>query len=348
MKVIYTGIRMDSYESPQRESFEYTNFYLTLKNIAGLEVIHHPFDRILEVGKNKFNQELLDLVRQEKPSLLFAFMYSDELDPEILLKIKNETPVVTIAWFADDYWRFWNYSKHWPPYFSWVVTTYSRATTWYRKAGYQNVILSQWACNTTLYKPVEVKKDIGVSFVGQYKSGRARIINRIEKAGIKVETFGLGWPGGKISHEEMLSVFSRSKINLNITARSSLLDPRVIGRIFFRKSIDKVRPDFHLVDNFRAYLHFRIHHTHARPFELAGCKAFTISGFSEDIGHYYNEGEEMIFYYRPSDLIDKIRYYLPRESERNKIAEAAYLRTIQSHTYEKRLRDIFRQVGLKI
>ncbi|TSC82472.1 MAG: hypothetical protein G01um101420_305 [Parcubacteria group bacterium Gr01-1014_20] len=348
MKIVYTGIHYDAYGSTRRPSFEYTNFYLTLKTLPGVEVIEYPFDVIPEIGLDKFNKRLLELVDKEKPDLLFAFMYTDELDKAVLEKIKTGGRTRTVAWFADDYWRFWNYSKNWAPYFDLVVTTYSKAVDWYRQAGYKNVLLSQWACNVKLYKPVQTEKDIEVGFVGQYKSGRGRVVEHLACHGISVKAFGFGWPGGKVSQEEMLQVFSRSKINLNINARGSLADRNVLGRILFRKSVDTIKPDFHIVDNLRAYLHYPIPHTHARPFELAGCRAFTISGYSEDIGSYYEENEEMVFYRSLGDLEEKIRYYLTHASEREKIAEAGYKRTLSEHTYEKRFQSLFKHLGLQL
>jgi spore maturation protein CgeB len=344
MKIIYSGVKNDLYDTKRGVSFEFVNFYLTLGNMKNTTVIEYPFDKILDVGKKKFNQELIDVVLQEKPDLFFAFMYTDELDPLVLTEIKKKT--TSIAWFADDYWRFFNYSRHWPPYFSKIITTYSGAVDWYKKAGYDNVILSQWACNASVYKPVNIGKDIDVSFVGQKKSGRVRVIDALRSAGINVQCFGFGWPNGKVSNEEMLKIFGRSKICLNLTDRKRLWDPSVIGRIFFRKSINKIVPDWHLADNFGAYLHFATPHTHARPFELAGCRAFVISGWSEDIGKFYKENEEMVFYKDTDDLIRKIKHYLPLQEEREKIAKAGYERTMKEHTYEKRFLDIFKELGL--
>ena len=346
MKVLYSGVRFENYDSRRRHSFEYENFFKTFRAMPGVTVIEHPFDRILEVGKKRFNEELFELVSREKPDLLFAFMYTDELDPATLARIKDETSTKSVAWFADDYWRFFNYSKHWPPYFSYVVTTYSRAVDWYRRAGFENVLLSQWGCNTETYRPLDAPKDIDVSFVGQKKSGREAVIGELRRAGINVECFGFGWPNGKVSQDEMLKIFSRSKICLNLTDRKSLWDPSVLARIFLRKSITRVVPDFHLIDNLRAWRHFPITHTHARPFELAGCGAFVISGWSHDIEKYYTAGKEMVFYHSIPELVDKIKYYLPRDKEREVIAQAGYSRTIKEHTYKSRFKKIFTEIGL--
>jgi len=349
IKIVYAGLREvypgDRYNPQRGFTFEYSNFYLNLKRLPQYEVVEYPYDSIVEIGRIKFNERLLDLIRKEKPDVFLAFMYTDELDADILKKIK-ESGVVSIAWFADDYWRFFNYSRRWPPYFSWIVTTYSKAFEWYRAAGFENIIRSQWACDTSFYKPLDLPKDMDVSFVGQYKPPRGRVVEALEGEGVSVQAFGPGWPNGKVSQEKMIEVFSRSKINLNLNVRPGLFSPRVFARTFFRKSRNKIRPDFHVIDNLRAYLHFPIPHTHARPFELAGCRAFVISGLSEDIRDYYAEGKEMIFYSSTKDLIEKTAYYLRRDGERERIAEAGYSRTLRDHTYENRFREIFRTAGL--
>jgi spore maturation protein CgeB len=352
MKILYAGVQFENYNRNRRHSFEYENFFKMFQGMPGVTIIEHPFDRIIEIGKQRYNGELLEIVVREKPDLFFTFMYTDELDPATLTKIKNETSTKSVAWFADDYWRFFNYSKHWPPYFSYVVTTYSKAVDWYRGAGFSNVLLSQWACDTRRYKPVEVSKDIDVSFVGQKKSGRAKVVEALRAAGINVDCFGFGWSanakssGGKISQEDMLKIFSRSKICLNLTDRKSIWDPPVLARIFLKKSIDHVIPDVHLIDNFKAWQHFSIPHTHARPFELAGCGSFVISGWSEDIGNYYAPDKEMVFYRNTGGLIEKIKYFLNHDAEREAIARAGFLRTINEHTYEARFKKIFSEIGL--
>lgn len=351
LKILYTGLQKENYNPRRGYSFEYHNFYLTLKSMPGVEVIEHPFDLILWIGKEKFNERLLEIVKSEKPDLLFAFMYTDELDSRILDYIKDHTSTKTIAWFADDYWRFFNYSRRWAPHFTWVVTTYSKAVDWYRRAGHSNVIKSQWACNTALYKPIDKKviphRDIEVSFVGQYKLQRGKLIKALRASGIRVEAFGYGWPNGKVTHEEMIRVFARSKINLNLNVRPGLLSLKVLARVFLKKSMDNVVLDLHFIQNLRAYLHFKVPHTHARPFEIAGCRAFVISGRSDDIGACYEEGKEMAFYSSPQDLIQKIKYYLSRDEEREHIAEAGYKRTLRDHVYENRFHKIFKIVGLE-
>lgn len=348
MKVLYAGIQAENYDQKRKYSFEYTNFYTTLRSIQGVEVIEYPFDTIVALGKKEWNRKLLELVQAEAPDVLFAFMYTDEFDTETLDTIKKTTSTKTVGWFADDYWRFFNYSKHWAEHLSYVVTTCPEAIDWYRKAGYSNVILSQWACNPTIYKRLDASQDINISFIGQHKPARARMVDALVKQGIAVETFGFGWQTGRLSQDALIQTIARTKINLNLNVRGGLLSPAVIGRLFLKRSRNRLVPDFHLFDNIQAYMHFPTLHTHARPFELAGAGGFVISGYSKGIERYYEEDKEMVFYHSESDLAVKIKYYLGHSQEREAIREAGYARTLKDHTYDRRLRDIFQAMGFTI
>lgn len=343
MKIFYCGLRNNNYLLSRGESFEHENFYSTFASMNGVEVFYFPFDVIPKIGRRGYNAKLLEAVKKEKPDLVFSFMYSDELIPEALEELKHYTK--TLAWFADDSWRFYNYSRYYAPHFTWVITTYSWISALYRRYGRNNIIRAQWAFNPACWKPIEISKDIDVSFIGQYSSSRGRIINKLRRAGINVYVRGWGWPEGRISKEEMINIFSRSKINLNINISPDLWRLKSLGRLFLKASAGKIVPDFlRLVDNFKSWRAMAIPQIKARPFELAGCCAFVITGYADDLENFYKENEEMVFYRSTAELIDKIKYYLPREAEREKIAQAGYERTLRNHTYEKRFKEIFNKI----
>lgn len=343
MKIIYLGTQKESYNPKRGMSFEYMNFYLTLKEMSGIEVVEFPFDRILEVGKVRFNEELLEMVRKEKPDLVFVFMFSDELDKKTLLEIKKITK--TVAWYADDSWRFYNYSRRWYPYFTWNVTTYSWIPELAAKTGIRNVIRSQWAANPKTFYPVtDLKKDIEVSFVGQRNPERAKVIAELRDRGIVVYVRGWGWPEGKASQKEMLEIVSRSKITLNINSQRSPWNIESLGRLVAKRSMGRFIPDFHLAQNFESWRRIGVPQVKARPFELAACSAFVVSGFADDLDSFYKEGSEMVFYRGANDLAEKIDYYRKHDAERNRVASAGYARTMRDHTYEKRFRELFAMI----
>ncbi|MEK7077364.1 MAG: hypothetical protein AAB967_04010, partial [Patescibacteria group bacterium] len=295
LSVIYSGIECESYNPLRRKSFEYGNFYETLTTMEGLRVSEYPFDAIVGMGKKRWNARLLETIRREKPDVFFGFMYTDEFDRKTLDAIKKTTK--SIAWFADDHWRLHNYSRFYAPHFTKAVTTWSKAPERYLRYGITNVIRSQWALNHKIWKPMDTPRDIGVSFVGQYNEARGRIVNELRRAGVDVWVRGWGWPEGRLTQTEMVCAFSRSKINLNFNTPPSQWRPKLLGRLFFRRSLDKVVPDLiHVKDNIHSWVNMKIPQIKARPFEILGCRTFLISAFADDMDSYYRDGEEIVYY----------------------------------------------------
>ena len=276
-------------------------------------------------------------------------MLSDEFDRKTLAALKTVT--TTLAWFADDHWRFDNYSRFWAPHFSWAITTYSKAVEWHKQRGFSSVIRSQWAANTVLYKPAlkeSVIKAPDVCFVGSWSKPREAVIFALRRVGIEVMVRGGGWREGRATEEEMTALFSSSKINLALNPPPGFWNVNSLGRLFFRRSMDKVVPDFHFFRNAKTFLARGIPQIKARHFEIPACGGFVITSSADDLENYYVPDKEMVMYQDIPDLAEKVKYYLVHDAEREAIARAGYERTIRDHTYEKRLREIFKKIGLGV
>ncbi|MBU2101495.1 glycosyltransferase [Patescibacteria group bacterium] len=347
MKIVFTGLENERYRPELGKTNEHNNFYLLLKSNPKNEVTYIPFDRALEIGKRAYNQELLDAVKREKPDLFWAFMYTDELEPETLDEIKKLT--TSVAWFSDDHWRLDNYSRFWAPHFTQAITTWSKAKKRYAKYGIHNVIRSQWGFNPGLYKSVVVpRQDIKVSFIGMQTSHRKKIIDELREAGVDVFVRGYKWSEGRASFTEMLDIFSRSKINLNLNPPMSAISLKSIAQIFFRRRRNLIVPDFwHIHRNLRSYFQKKIPQIKARPFEITGSGGFCITGGADDTENYFEPDKEIVVYKDTEDLIKKVRYYLEHDEERKTIAKAGYERALREHAYGERLEKIFEELGLK-
>lgn len=348
MKVLYTGVQYSFYKRSAGLSFEHTNFYLSLKNMPGVETLYVPFDRILEVGKKRFNQELKEAIERERPELLFVFMLSDEIDKKLLEEVRKKGTTKTVAWFADDNWRFWNYAAQWAPRFDWAVTPYPSAFERYKKFHIGNPLRSQWAANLNVFKPSFDSRyaDNDVAFVGSWSKPREKVIRALEHAGIPVFVKGGGWPSGRASEEEMIRIFSSAKINLALNPAPGYWNVNSLGRLAFRRSVDRIIPDFHVVRNARAFLDRNIVQVKARHFEIPACGGFLITSDADGLRDCFEDRKEIVVYNSIRDLADAIRYYLSHAEERKSIARAGYERTIRDHTYEKRFREVFKAIGL--
>ncbi len=348
MKIVFTGLENERYRPELGKTNEHNNFYLLLKADPNNQVFYIPFDRVLTVGKKGYNQEILDVVRREKPDLFFAFMYTDELEHETLDEVKKLT--TSIAWFSDDHWRLDNYSRFYASHFTRVITTWSKAKERYAQYGITNVIRSQWGFNSDLYQPIVIDgtmEPIDVSFVGMKTPHREKLINALRAAGIHVFVRGFGWEEGRASFPQMLEIFSRSKINLNLNPPMAALAIKPLAQIFFRRRRNMIVPDFwNFPRNLRSYFQKRIPQIKARPFEITGSGGFCITGDADDMDSYFKLGKEIVTYTDTADLIAKIRYYLAHDSERKQIAKAGYERAIRQHTYKARLEGVFKELNL--
>lgn len=353
MKIFYIGTKYD-YGDPKRGlSFEHYNFYESLVAMenGGHEILYFPFDEVMrEVGGEEMNRRLVETALREKPALCFFFLFTDEISKDTIKVITEKSGAVTFNWFADDHWRFDNFSQFYAPYFHYVSTTDSSASEKYLKIGYKNIIKSQWACNTRMYKPIvdaELKYD--VTFVGQPHSNRKEVADRIKDAGVDLKCWGNGWPNGRVNQEEMIDIFSESRINLNLTKGSGAVDVKQIAKIFLNRRTDgtyHVQNPLMWIVNAKAFWNKRREQIKGRNFEIPGCGGFLLTADADNLRDYYIDGKEIVIFRDVPDLIEKAYYYLEHEEERRNIARAGYERTIREHTYERRFQDIFKAMKL--
>jgi spore maturation protein CgeB len=308
-RIVFVKSRYDYGDRSRGFSYEENNFLHTLV-ASGHEVLaFDPLDARSKIGKTKMNRALLESVFRFAPDIVFFVLFSDEISSATLLEIKDNMKIPTINWFTDDHWRFDEFSSKYAPFFSYAVTTHKRALTKYAQSGIQNVIYSQWACNHFLYRKLDLPYIYDVSFVGQPHGDRQEVIKRIRKAGVNVETFGFGWPRGRVTTYEMVKILNQTRVNLNLSNDSRGQTNQIKGR----------------------------------DFEIPGCGAFMITGPAEDIEQYYVMNDEIVSYRDVTDLIEKVRYYLAHEDERERIKNKGYQRVIAEHTYVSRFNAIFGQ-----
>jgi spore maturation protein CgeB len=354
MKVLYVAKKYNIFGNPESGfSYAHCNFYDTLTKMNGgkYQVIYFPFDEIIKKeGKEKIQEKLMEKVNEENPDLVFfivSLIDTTALEVETIKSITHKTK--TLNFFTDDYWQFEKFSKYLAPYLTWVVTSDPKAPQKYHQSGFNNIIEMQYACNHFIYKPFNLEKIYDVSFVGYPHGNREKIIQEIKKAGIKVNCWGRGWPAGRISQEEMIRIFSQSKINLNFSKNSGILWKELVS-VFFSRNYDKALR-FNSPKKWLAVLKSLPSSVwqkaiKGRVFEILGCGSFLLTDCLKDLKEYYQVGKEIICFQDTDDLIEKIKYYLANEKEREGIAKAGFQRTLTEHTYEKRFNNIFGAMGL--
>lgn len=78
-----------------------------------------------------------------------------------------------------------------------------------------------------------------------------------------------------------------------------------------------------------------------RTFEIPACGAFMLAERTEEHLELLSEGAEVEYFATVEECVEKVRYYLGRETDRRRIAEVGYLKVTQgAHTYKDRLAQI--------
>lgn len=336
MRILYVAT-VHEYGRPELgPSFEEMNFRSAFDGM-GHEL--HRFDfqaRLRAVGRERMNQELIALAGDVEPDLAFFFLSEDEIPPDTIRAVGQAGDCPTMNWFADDHWRFENFTRHYAPALDWSITTDRDALPKYAAAGIENVLLSQWGVNRYAYAKTAEQTEYDVSFVGFPHGDRRAVIAAVQRAGHPVECWGEGWANGRVDHDQMVRIFGASAINLNLSNSSTL--PRTLrfrlGALVRGRWEDarqaRVRPS----------------QIKGRTFEVPGSGGFLLTEAVPHLEEYFVPGREVAVYETTDDLVEQVAYWLDHPRERAAIAEAGHRRALADHTYDQRFAAIFAAAGL--
>jgi len=197
-------------------------------------------------------------------------------------------------------------------YFDLCWTSTEDALEKYCVEGALPVYLPEGA-NPDIHKPYDVDKTIDVSFVGQCYGNRPEIIKKLKASGINVEVFGYGWPNGPLSTQEMVKMYSRSKINLGF------------GGIVGHKDTYCLK---------------------GRDFEIPMSGGLYLTEYQPELERFYTPGEEIFTYTSFDDLVAKIRFLLANTEKAEATRKKGFERSRREHSWEKRFEKIFDLMGL--
>jgi spore maturation protein CgeB len=78
-----------------------------------------------------------------------------------------------------------------------------------------------------------------------------------------------------------------------------------------------------------------------RSYEIPACGGFMLADRTDEHREMLEEDREAVFFASDAELLDKLSFWLPRESERRRIAEAGRRRVVEGgHTYARRLDEL--------
>jgi spore maturation protein CgeB len=275
-----------------------------------------------EPERRRANSErLLELfadlkVEGKTPQVLIAQTWAGYVDPKVLGRIRDKYSAYIVNIGMDDRHQYWGRKvdgEWWGtrgliPYIDLALTAAPECVEWYRKEGCPALFFPEASDPDIFYPMPELPKIHDVSFIGGRYGIREKIVDSLRRAGIRVTAYGSGWEGGRLETNEVPRLFAQSKIVLGIGT---------IGHC----------EDFYALKmrDFDGPMSGSLYLTHDNP----------------DVRLLYMVGDEIVTYRSIEDCIDKAKWLLSHDEERERIAMAGRARASVDHTWHKRFSDLF-------
>ena len=311
MKILCVFGRHNYGQESRGTGYEYRHFIPALKNLGHEVAFFDSWDRSAHADFAALNRNLLETVRREQPDTIFCVLMQYEIWTETLDLLRASYPVRILNWGTDDSWKYNQFARYVAPHVDLYSTTYASAIRIAREHGLTNLFRTQWAADSSrLLAPLSARDcRYPVTFVGSAYGNRRKWIDDLRNRGVEVQCFGHGWDSGVLGDAEVASVIRKSVISLNFADSPVQFFG---GKARYNRQIK------------------------ARTFEVPGAGGFLLSEGAEGVEDYYVPDKEVVFFKDIDDLVSRIRYFLERPAERDRIANAGFQRTAAEHVYEKR------------
>lgn len=274
-------------------------------------------------GKALMNRALVEKVHvwmsEEKADFIFMYVSGELVEPSTLAELRTfGVPMVNLA--LNDKEHFTGKIRSGRAFgardicrwFDLCWTSTEDALVKYCVEGGRPLYLPEGA-NPDIHKPCDLEKTIDVSFVGQCYGNRAAVLDELVRRGIRAEAYGMGWPNGPLTVEDMVRLYSRSRINLGFGG------------------VEGHRDTFCLK---------------GRDFEIPMSGGLYLTEDHPELHRAFLPGKEILTYTGVDDLEQKIRYYLERPEEAQAIRQKGRERALRDHTWEARFARVMNLFGL--
>lgn len=255
-------------------------------------------------------------LNKRPPHLIIGQMWGGCFNSKILDDVRDRLGTVVINIAMDDRHTYWGVGrgKRWMGSYGLIhhidmaLTAAPECVDWYSKEGCPAIFFPE-ASDPDIFQPMpNLQKIYDVTFVGARYGVRDEIITALRAEGISVAAFGNHWESGKLMTENVPKVFAQSKIILGV------------GTIGHCK-------DFYALK--------------LRDFDAPMSGSFYLTSNNQDLANLYDIGHEIETYNDIAECVQKVRYYLEHDEERELIALSGYKRARKDHTWHKRFNDLF-------
>lgn len=253
----------------------------------------------------------------------WVFVYASglEVTPELIEEITQQigVPVVNMclddkqSWEAPgmDGTRFGQIDL--APAFDLSWTSARIACEWYLCEGGRPIYQAE-GFDADFFRPMPVKKDIPVSFVGGAYGFRRSLVRDLRRCNVPLHTFGYGWGTEPLRGRDLVRVINRSQINLGA------------GGIMYSEMLTNLK---------------------GRDFEVPGTGGgIYLTTFNADLVDHFEIGREIACYHSREELVDLVRYYLRNPEEADAVAARGRARCLREHRWVHRYENVCQLLGI--
>lgn len=280
-------------------------------------VTFDPQENLYLYGREAMNKNLLEVVDREKPDYIFFQIVQHEFFFTTLAKIKEISPKTKIVNFTgDDDVDFEPLTIQLFPFVDYFFVAHTEFIPKYPKKAF-------FLCGANIdeFRPLNLDKAYDVSFVGSPKADRDEILQYLIENGVNVKIFGGGWHSytklaknycGQIDNKDFIKIINQTKINLCLSKNYG--------------------GTYRIPERF---------------FEVNACKSFMLTEHPTSFWNYrekFIEGKDIVSFTTNEELVKKIKYYLSKDKERERIAYDAYKKTVKYYSMENLLLEGFEEI----
>ena len=277
----------------------------------------------LDPNRRRALNELFFQKAKEVGPVDWAFIYGNgsEVERDTLRRITEELGFPLVTMCLDD-------KQSWAggvvggqhvgqvdiaPHFDLCWTSARVACEWYLAEGAIPVYMPE-GFDASTFHPMDVPKDIDVSFIGARYGFRPAVVDFLREHGIEPTLFGAGWGTPPLPAGGQVGIFNRSAINLGM------------GGVGYSEELTNVK---------------------GRDFEVPGTGGgMYLTSFNPDLALHFEVGREIVCYRTRDEMLELIRYYLKRRDEAAAIAAAGHRRSMAEHRWLHRYERVLHLLGV--
>ncbi len=236
---------------------------------------------------------------------------ADMIRAETLRRARGIDPALKVAWYCEDDLMNPRLRTRWLeaslPLIDVCATTksFNAAPEELPSLGARRTLFVNNSFDPAIHRPVDVDADTRarfgapVSFVGTFEEPRAESLLNLAKRGVAVRVWGNGWEDWVGRHPD-LRVENRPAYNDDY---ARVIAASAVNLAFLRKANRDLQT--------------------CRSVEIPGCGGFMAHERNDEIAALFREGREAVYWSDDDELARLCAFWLDRDAERCKIAEAA-------------------------